>query len=436
MGAYRSVAQYFSNVCKYQERELHQVVSDELRSHIRDCIRSVRRGLGPDKLKDAFPVGALAAAIRSDTSDPGPWRQDDPEAWADVLLFSCWFMLREVELGALRRGHLYLDQNQAHILLPAHKTDSAGTLCMRSLRCACRVRRQRLCPFEAVQRHLTRVARWEEIHAKAASFAVPASDGFELSKESVVRGFKLALQTSGVPLQRPDEAGNRIERFQGHCARVSGAQWLVGMGLQLSLVQVLGRWTSYAIHRYVQQAPLSQVPAAASNVLALGGGLDASLEAGCGFLQSLGGGGSSSVRAGDRERSPRRVRRAEAPPESTLRASVAEQSAAIEVIRTDLAALQRSVEAPAEQFIRQPRSGRIHKRAVDETANLPKKWRTKCGWPYSCRYFDRLTSAPASSPYLCKRCFDLRAPGADSSSASADEGSESSSLSETSSSDS
>ena len=429
MGAYRSVAQYFSNACRYQERELHQVVSDELRSHIRDCIRSVRRGLGPAQLKDSFPVGALSAALRAGDHDPGPWRQDDPEAWADVLLFSCWFMLREVELGALRKGHLYLDQAQAHILLPVHKTDSAGTLCLRSLKCACRISRQRLYPFEAVQRHLERIRQWESVHARTASFVVPASDGLELSKTSIIRGFRLALEHAGVPLQRPDESGHQLDRFQGHCARVSGAQWL-------SLVQILGRWTSHAIQRYVQQAPLTQVPAAASQILSQGGSLDSSLEAGAGAIQLFSVEGSASTLR-DRERSPKRARRAVAAPSSSaVQGSLASSAAAIDTLRAEMSALQRAVEKPAEQFIRQPRSGRIHRIAVEEAANMPKKWRTRCGWPYGCRYFDRITSAPGGSPDLCRRCFEAQMPGAESQSESAGDGSESSSLSETSSSES
>ena len=71
-GSYRSVAQYFSAVCKHQERELHQVVSDQLRGHIRDCVRSVRRGLGPDRLKDAFPVGDLAQVLPEGNQSCGP----------------------------------------------------------------------------------------------------------------------------------------------------------------------------------------------------------------------------------------------------------------------------------------------------------------------------------------------------------------------------
>ena len=261
---------------------------------------------------------------------------------------------------------------------------------------------------------------------------MPASDGLELSKSSIIRGFRLALEHAGVPLQRPDESGQQLDRFQGHCARVSGAQWLVSLGLQLSLVQILGRWTSYAIQRYVQQAPLTQVPAAASQILSQGGSLDSSLEAGAGAMQLFSVEGRASTQLRDRERSPKRVRRVVAPlSSSAAQSSLASSAAAIDTLRAEVSALQKAVEKPAEQFIRQPRSGRIHRIAVEEAANLPKKWRTRCGWPYGCRYFDRITSAPAG-----RRCFESRMPGAESQSESDGDGSESSSLSETSSSES
>ncbi|OLQ07804.1 hypothetical protein AK812_SmicGene8782 [Symbiodinium microadriaticum] len=389
-GSYRSVAQYFSAVCKHQERELHQVVSDQLSGHIRDCVRSVRRGLGPDRLKDAFPVGDLAQVLPEGNRELRSWRLDDPEAWGDVLLLSCWFMLREIELGGLRRDHLYLDNAHVHLLLPVSKMDSSGTLCVRSLKCACRVRRQRLCPYEAAVRHLERVRLWESEHRTRAVFAVPAADGMELPKDQVIRGFFSALQRAGIQLQRPDESGRLIDRFQGHCARVSGAQWLISMGLSLSLVQILGRWSSFTIQRYVQSAPLAQVPAAASGVLAQDASVNIAIDARTGIQVNFQGDARSSDHPGDRERSPRPARQREPrQPIASLRDSVAQHSEAIVAVRSELETLKKAVEPPPQQYIRRPRTGKIHRIAVEEGASAPKHWRTGCGWPYAFRYFDR-----------------------------------------------
>ena len=107
---------------------MRRVVADDLRSLIRDYVRSIRRGLGPAKLKDAFSVEDLAAVVPIYNDKVSQWQEDDPTAWADVLLLSGWYMLREIELGGLRRGHLYLEKGHVHLLLPVSKMDSAGTL--------------------------------------------------------------------------------------------------------------------------------------------------------------------------------------------------------------------------------------------------------------------------------------------------------------------
>ncbi|CAE7943369.1 unnamed protein product, partial [Symbiodinium necroappetens] len=369
-----------------REESLRSLRSDFLASHENISAAAA-------SFKDAFPVGDLAQVVPEGNRELRPWRLDDPEAWGDVLLLSCWFMLREIELGGLRRDHLYLDNAHVHLLLPVSKMDSSGTLCVRSLKCACRIKRQRLCPYEAAVRHLERVRLWEAEHKTRAVFAVPAADGMELPKDQVIRGFFSALQRAGIQLQRPDESGRLIDRFQGHCARVSGAQWLISMGLSLSLVQILGRWSSFAIQRYVQSAPLAQVPAAASGVLAQDASVNIAIDARTGIQVNIQDDARSGDHQGDRERSPRPARRREPrQPIASLQDSVAQQAEAIVEVRSELETLKKAVEPPPQQYIRRPRTGKIHRIAVEEGANAPKHWRTGCGWPYAFRYFDRVTS--------------------------------------------
>ena len=56
-GRYRSSEQYFSAAASFQVRRLHMAVPAHLRAIIRDCIRSVRRGLGPSALKIPSLIG-------------------------------------------------------------------------------------------------------------------------------------------------------------------------------------------------------------------------------------------------------------------------------------------------------------------------------------------------------------------------------------------
>ena len=62
-GRYRSSEQYFSAAAAHQARRLHMTVPPHIRSIIRDCVRSIRRGLGPSALKDSFDLRCLAPSV-------------------------------------------------------------------------------------------------------------------------------------------------------------------------------------------------------------------------------------------------------------------------------------------------------------------------------------------------------------------------------------
>ena len=57
----------------------------------------------------------------------------------------------------------------------------------------------------------------------------------------MVAGFRMVFQAAQVPLTRTAEAGRLSERLHVHCARVSGAQWLISLGLALHLVMLVGQ---------------------------------------------------------------------------------------------------------------------------------------------------------------------------------------------------
>ncbi|CAE7942077.1 unnamed protein product [Symbiodinium sp. KB8] len=165
-GSYRSCAQYFSAAIKHQERNLHIRVDDVLRQLIKDCRRSILRGLGPESLKDAFDVAALRPLLQLASEQVGPWDVSDIASMTDGLLLSSWFMLREIEFGGLRRAHLYLSSGKIHLLLPVQKTAASN---------------------------------------QTAGFAFPDRDGKELKKSAVVSAFRCILTGAGVETTRPDE---------------------------------------------------------------------------------------------------------------------------------------------------------------------------------------------------------------------------------------
>mgnify|MGYP006901806923 CR=1 FL=1 len=75
------------------------------------------------------------------------------------------------------------------------------------------------------------------------------------------------LTALNIPLQRLGPDGKLKDRFSEHVLRVSGAQLLARRGMQLICIKLLGRWGSAAILRYIQDAPLAQLPEAAKNAM-------------------------------------------------------------------------------------------------------------------------------------------------------------------------
>ena len=81
----------------------------------------------------------------------------------------------------------------------------------------------------------------------------PCSSGGAASKHSVVATILSAAQRLQLPLVSPDASF----RVSGHSLRATGAQSLTRMGLDLWAVQVLGRWGSATVTRYIRESSAS-----------------------------------------------------------------------------------------------------------------------------------------------------------------------------------
>ena len=66
----------------------------------------------------------------------------------------------------------------------------------------------------------------------------PSEDGSVCSKEAITETFRAAARCVGVPLVSPDGS----EKISGHTLRVTGAQGLARLGLDLWAIQLFGRW--------------------------------------------------------------------------------------------------------------------------------------------------------------------------------------------------
>ncbi|CAE7572973.1 CLASP [Symbiodinium sp. CCMP2456] len=398
-GAYRSAKEYFLAAFRHQENDLRIAVDPLLRRLANRIIRSVVRGLPGSRLKEAFPVLALTPLVS--LADAEPFDISRPAHSVDVYIIAVWFMLREIEVAAARVGDLVIMRAEVVLDLPIHKTVQGGerTLTRRSLHCACGATTHPLCPLHAARRHMRRMDAAGLLASAAPLF--PGTGGGTRSKEDSVHFLNAILRAAGLATTFLDPTGAEKNIFGGHACRVAGATFLAAKGIPLAVIQLLGRWSSRAIERYTQAAPLVLAPGAVARAL--------------GSRQAPG----APVSSGDPRRQAEMQlaisdappaeedRRAHGPPSAQLAAQgEGPESPAFECV-PDLAPARAVPQGDAgpDHYVYLARTRRVHRPDAQEAMADRAAWRAAgCGWPYGCRQFFRL-SAPPPGAALCKRCF-------------------------------
>ena len=207
-GAYRSAKEYFLAAFRYQEHDLGIEVDPLLRRFANRVIKAIIRGLPGSRLKEAFPLPALAPLVNfADRAAFGPARAAHS---ADVFVIAVWFMLREIEVAAARVSDMVVSPGLVVLDLPLHKTATGG------------------------ERTLTRL--WGG-HAPS----VPGPRGYA---------------PSGAP-------------WGGWLAVLGGAA-VPGQGRRHPVQRGLGVPAPRGAERYTQSAPLALAPSAPSHALAEG----------------------------------------------------------------------------------------------------------------------------------------------------------------------
>ncbi|CAE7802957.1 unnamed protein product [Symbiodinium sp. CCMP2592] len=224
-GGYRSVQNYFDAAVSYQEQFRGEAVDPLIRRAMRRYARAVVRGLPGSKLKAIFAVDRLVALVS---------RVDPPGADIDVA------------------------DGTVALRLPLHKTATGGgvELTQRQLRCTCGATVAPLCPYHAALRHVSRLRRAGRWVRGAPLFPDGTGDTWE--KSETVLFFRRVLLAAGIQLTTTDHNGATVQLFNGHLARV----------VNTPIIQLLGRWSSAAVERYVQAAPLAVAPDVPRRILA------------------------------------------------------------------------------------------------------------------------------------------------------------------------
>ena len=346
-----------------------------------------------------------------------------PHHTVDVLIVALWFMLREIEVAAALVGNLDLTDDAVSIVIPLQKKSVGGSpdLTRRTLRCPCRARLHPLCPVHAALRHMRRL-RALGAHAVAADRHVfPGRTGGRITKKGAVEAFRLVLQAAG--LQTVTTAGNGKPKpvFGGHVARVSGAQFLAAAGVQVATIQLMGRWSSSAVERYVQTAPLVTAPAVPGVVLGMRPASSACSGSAGPDALAIADGPST----GDTRSDPAAATSGGAVASGGTGTTAVDPTPDLHFVpkaATSAQVVGRAVVDAVPTLIMHARSRKVHRASLDEGAADQGMWAAPCGWRYGGTCFFRL-SEYSDGADLCRRCFPGETTGeeaADSAPSSSD----------------
>ena len=248
-GGYRSGTTYVSDA-KRTHLEMDHPWSEQLALIHKDVARALTRGLGPARQAQPIPLH-LFAELPEVPGIPAAGTLLRPR---DAVLVGCWWLLREIELAALRVDQLTITPGigcgEAVLDLPIDKTDPQGRGKKRKHLCACP---SQICPVAAVMR-LAEAAGDKDDHPLVARVG-----GGACRKSQVVTALRY-LVARVAPEIRP-------ETIKGHSMRVTGAQRMARAALSENQIAVYGRWGSAAIRRYVRESCIEGSAAAIAPVV-------------------------------------------------------------------------------------------------------------------------------------------------------------------------
>ena len=252
-GRYRTMPNYMSRA-KEEHISLGYDWDEHLTLAATKAVASTQRGIGPARQSGPLPlqeVWALPAAW-----DPAVL--GGPVDTERMIVVGAFFCMREIEVAFAMRSHVALDVQSRTVAwqLPCSKTDPKALGVVRKWGCVCGDVAVP-CPFHAMAAHLELHATYFQAAGVNDLPLFPDAEGNVVEKTKVVEAFERVGGRLGLELA--DGNGNRV--FGGHSLRVTGAQWLASQGLPLAVIQLIARWDSDVIARYVGEAPLASLTA-------------------------------------------------------------------------------------------------------------------------------------------------------------------------------
>ena len=291
---------------------------------------------------------------------------------AELFEFGVTWMLREIELAAIRRKHIKLDFEHKRVtfVLPISKNDQEGFVVKRVLQCLCDERVCRTsCPFYTSLRLVDRMV------ALGIDLACTSQKKSAATKAQLIADWRLLYGT----------------KVSGHSARRTGALRYIRQGWAIAQVAYLGRWKSSVIYEYATEA-LESMPVNASKAFGVG---------------------EAQNHPTGLVNPPAEINREEL---ENIRTDLMAELAALKV---DQSLALRKMDAEVEAFkerdfklgdrlpsvVQSLASKIIHYNTDMASCSPPRCWRTLCGWHYHRSDFTFVTKVDGLN--MCRKCWDL-----------------------------
>ena len=406
---YRSASQYFA-VAKSMRMEAGHHWCQALELARAQALRSIGRGMGPAEPKldlhlESAPT-EFDAALQEVAAHAGVPQDARLPFMGATAVSASWFLLRGIEISNVQCRDVTFrsDLRQVTVQLPVSKVDQEAKGCSRThccicspthtptclastppalmftplQKCSCKQGHERLCVFHALLNVVVDLRKKQAFRPEAYLFG-------NRGQMPTARQISVLAKCCAVALNQVslDEwHSGALDRWAQHSFRVAGAQFLARAGIDVAVIQLIGRWGSNAIFRYVQTAAF--VPERTARVVAV----------------ALGNGASLTD-----------------PTSPTTPAPGNEQK--------DLQQLVRSIVSecisPSAVIVRNPRTKIAHKPSTSESALDSSCWSTACGkWKYGLSRCVRNLEV-LSGYKACRACFGSPKKAEESASATSEE---------------
>jgi integrase len=404
---YRSSEMYLADA-KSRFIEQGGAISGQLAQACRWAERAAARGRGPAKQAMPLPLEEFHKLPGAST----PWCAGGPVCPRRALTVGAWWMLREMELAHIKRGHVRIvDSHTVELFLPVAKADVTALGAHRRHVCCCSAAGLDTCPACAVMEQI----KWLDAELansspeeRDQSPLFPSASGDIVSKPAVIETIRSAAEMLGE--RRLGSSG--VQRFGGHSLRSTGTVFLAKAGVDVWRIQALGRWGSDAVRGYLRGAHVEGLSS-----ISLEAQLGRSLDTARVELQTL-----------QAEAQRMRERMSSALTESenlsdqlSLKAlsNPQQEQQLVEVLPpvsiSDILDGQALSSVPAsnrnddsvELILNTKGGGRLHAIASGDLHTHPSLWRSVCGWRFGLETaaFTAQRTSDWLAAKLCSKCF-------------------------------